>query len=163
MADTRTDYSTSSRLSARAKFAFLVLVGCLALALLAACGGSSGGNSASSSSALKDGTYEGQSSVLDAGVDGDGYAIVSVTIEDGKIVDAAMQAYQPDGTPKDADYGKDGSRYAVAQKVIATGDDYVNALVEAGSLDGVDAISGATYLYEQFVEATEDALSQASK
>ncbi len=129
---------------------------------LAGCGG--GGGSATSASAnLKDGTYTGQSSTLDANVDGDGYGIIKITVEDGKIVDAEFQAFQVDGTPKDKDYGKDGSYYAVAQKAVSTGEDYTAALIEAGSIDGVDAISGATYLYEQFVEATEAALEEASK
>ena len=81
--------------------------------------------------------------------------------KDGKIADAQFQAFQPDGTPKDKEYGKDGSRYAVAQKVVSTGDDYVAALIESGSPAGVDVVSGATYLHDQFVEAAEDALSQA--
>ena len=130
---------------------------------LAGCGGGSGSGSASAAGGLKDGTYTGQSSVLDAGVDGDGYGVISITIEDGKIVDATFQPFQVDGTPKDKDYGKDGSRYAVAQKVLETGDEYTQELIESGSLDGVDAISGATYMYEQFVEATEEALKEASK
>ena len=130
---------------------------------LAGCGGSGGSSGGGATGALKDGTYTGQSSTLDAGVDGDGYGIITITIEDGKIVDASFQAFQVDGTPKDKDYGKDGPRYAVAQKVVSTGDDYVQALIDAGSIDGVDAISGATYLYEQFVEATNEALAEASK
>lgn len=129
---------------------------------LAGCGGGSG-SGAGASASLKDGTYTGESSVLDANVDGDGYGVISITVEDGKIVDATFQAFQVDGTPKDKDYGKDGAYYGVAQKAVSTGDDYTAALVEAGSLDGVDAISGATYLYEQFVEATEAALEEAAK
>ncbi|MBQ9043992.1 MAG: FMN-binding protein [Eggerthellaceae bacterium] len=129
---------------------------------LAGCGGGSG-SATSASATLKDGTYTGQSSTLDANVDGDGYGIIKITVENGKIVDAEFQAFQVDGTPKDKDYGKDGAYYAVAQKAVSTGDDYTAALIEAGTIDGVDAISGATYLYEQFVEATEAALKEASK
>lgn len=127
---------------------------------LTACGGSSG-SSTGASGAYKDGTYTGQSSTLEANVDGDGYGIISITIEDGRIVEADFQAFLPDGTPKDENYGKDGSRYAVAQKAISTADDYVTDLVETGTPDGVDAVSGATYLYDQFIEAANDALSQA--
>lgn len=130
---------------------------------LAGCGGGSGSGGVSASGGMKDGTYTGQSSTLDAGVDGDGYGVISITIENGKIVDATFQAFLPDGTPKDKDYGKDGSRYAVAQKVVSTGDEYTQALIESGAIEGVDAVSGATYLYEQFVEATEKALKEASK
>jgi len=127
---------------------------------LSACGGS-GGSPSGASGAYKDGTYTGQSSTLEANVDGDGYGIITITIENGKIVSADFQAYLPDGTPKDKDYGKDGTRYAVAQKAVSTADDYVTDLLETGTPDGVDAVSGATYLYDQFIEATNDALSQA--
>ena len=130
---------------------------------LAGCGGGSSSSSASAGGKIKDGTFTGQSSTLEANVDGDGYGIITITVENGKIVDAKFQAFLPDGTPKDKDYGKDGPRYAVAQKVVSTGDDYAKALVEAGSIDGVDAISGATFLYDQFVEATEAATKEASK
>ena len=136
-----------------ATFAALGLAGC----------GSGGKGSSTAGGSLKDGTFTGQSSTLEANVDGDGYGIITITVENGKIVDAQFQAFLPDGTPKDKDYGKDGSRYAVAQKVVSTGDDYTKALVEAGSIDGVDAISGATYLYDQFIEATEAAVKEASK
>lgn len=132
-----------------AAFAALGLAGCA--------GGSTTGG------AYKDGTYTGQSSTLEANVDGDGYGIISITIENGKIVDATFQPFMPDGTPKDKDYGKDGPRYAVAQKVVSAGDEYAAALVEAGSVDGVDVISGATFLYDQFTEAASKALDEASK
>ena len=127
---------------------------------LAGCGGGSG-SAGGASADMKDGTYTGQSSTLDAGVDGDGYGVISITVENGKIVDAQFQAFLPDGTPKDKDYGKDGKYYAVAQKAVSTGDDYTKALIDAGSIDGVDAISGATYLYDQFVEAANNALAKA--
>lgn len=127
---------------------------------LSACGGS-GKSSGGASGAYKDGTYTGQSSTLEANVDGDGYGVITVTVENGKIVDAQFQAFLPDGTPKDKNYGKDGTRYAVAQKVVSTADDYVSSLIEAGTPEGVDAVSGATYLHDQFVEAANDALAQA--
>ena len=140
-------------LGTAASFAALGLAGCA----------NSGKPTATVGNGFKDGTYTGQSSTLDANVDGDGYGIITITIEDGEIVDATFQAFLPDGTPKDKDYGKDGAYYAVAQKAVSTGDEYVKALIEAGSIDGVDAVSGATYLYDQFVEATEAALEGASK
>lgn len=144
-------------------FAFVCMACLLAACLgLFACGGSGSGGSTAAGT-YKDGTYTGQSSVLDANVDGDGYAVVDITIKDGKIVDASMQAFQVDGTPKDKDYGKDGAYYAVAQKAVSTGDDYVKQLIETGTPDGVDAVSGATMLYDQFQEAVADALKQASK
>ena len=130
---------------------------------LAGCGGGGKGGASTAGGSMKDGTYTGQSSTLEANVDGDGYGIITITVENGAIVDATFQAFLPDGTPKDKDYGKDGAYYGVAQKAVSTGDEYVKALVEAGSIDGVDAISGATYLYDQFVEATEAAMKEASK
>lgn len=133
---------------------------------LAGCGGSgsgSGSKSGAAGSGLKDGTFTGQSSTLEDNVEGDGYGIITITVENGAIVDATFQAFLPDGTPKDKDYGKGGAYYGVAQKVVSSGEDYTKALIDAGSIDGVDAISGATYLYNQFVEATEAALKEASK
>lgn len=128
---------------------------------LAGCGNSGSSGSGGATGALKDGTYSGESSVLEAGVDGDGYGMITVTVEDGRIVSATFEAFLPDGTPKDDSYGKNGANYAVAQKVVSAGDDYAAELVETGALEDVDAISGATYLYDQFKEAAEDALSQA--
>ncbi len=130
---------------------------------LAGCGQASSSQSAASSGKLKDGTFTGRSSTLEDNVDGDGYGIISITVENGKIVDATFEAFLPDGTPKDKSYGKDGAYYGVAQKAVSTGDEYVKALIDAGSIDGVDAVSGATYLYNQFVEATEAACKEASK
>ena len=128
---------------------------------LAGCSGGGQAGSAARSGGYKDGTYEGESSVLDTGVDGDGYGVISITVENGKIVEATFQPFQVDGMPKDKSYGKDGVNYAVAQKVVSAGDEYSAALVEAGSVDGVDVITGATFLHDQFVEAANDALSKA--
>ena len=130
---------------------------------LAGCGNNGNSKAATTAGAMKDGSFTGQSSTLESNVDGDGYGIITITVEGGKIVDAKFQAFLPDGTPKDKNYGKDGAYYGVAQKVVSTGDDYAKALVESGSIDGVDAVSGATYLYDQFVDATEAAMKDASK
>ena len=114
------------------------------------------------SSALKDGTYTGVSSVLDANVDGDGYVEVTITVADGQISDASYVAYKPDGTVKDENYGKDTAYYGVAQKALLTGDDYLAQFLETGDPE-VDTISGATYLHDLFVEAAQDAIDQASE
>ena len=140
-------------LGTAASFAALGFAGC----------SSSNSGASSETKGVKDGVYSGQSSVLDANTSGDGYGIITITVENGAITDAKFQAFLPDGTPKDENYGKDTTSYAVAQRVIKTGDDYTRALIESGSPDGVDAISGATYLHEQFIEATENALKEASK
>ena len=146
----------------RRQFVFLgTAAGFAALGLAACGGGSAASGGAKAAVDYKDGTYSGESSVLEAGVDGDGYGMITVTVENGAIVDAKFQAFLPDGTPKDESYGKDGANYAVAQKIVSAGDDYAAALVSAGDVDGVDAISGATYLYDQFTEAAKKALEQA--
>ena len=144
----------------RRQFYFLGTAAAFAALGLAGCGGGSQGGG-QAAGGLKDGQYTGQSSTLEANVDGDGYGIISITVENGKITDAKFEAFLPDGTPKDKSYGKDGAYYGVAQKVVSAGDDYAAALVEAGTVDGVDAISGATFLYDQFLEAADKALSQA--
>ena len=138
------------------KVALLVAFALAACMSLAACSGSS-----SSAATYKDGTYTGKSQVLDANVDGDGYCEVTLTVENGKIADAKLTAYQVDGTVKDKDYGKDGAYYAVAQKAVSSGDEYVSVLLQTGDVAAVDTVSGATYLHDQFVEAVDDALSKA--
>lgn len=137
------------------------IVGTAAALAALGLGGCASTGSGSAAGSLKDGTYTGESSVLDIGADGDGYGIITITVENGSIVDAQFEAFTPDGSPKDENYGKDGSAYAVAQKAASTAGDYAAALVDAGSINGVDAISGATYLYDQFVEAAQDALISA--
>ena len=119
-----------------------------------------------------DGTYEGKSEVYeneDGSEDGNGYGVVSVTITDGKITDCTYETYQIDGTKKDSDYGKEGGSvknsdyYNKAQKAVAACDEYANMLVANGTTDGLDAISGATINYNEFLEAVDDALSQAAE
>ena len=99
---------------------------------------------------------------MEEGLDGDGYVVVSVTVSEGQVAEASAQAFLPDGTLKDESYGKGTSMYSLAQKIVGYVDDYAEALVQAGSPDGVDVISGATYLHDQFVEAADAALAQAS-
>lgn len=141
------------------RFAAVLLAACLAACCLglAACGGSD---------ELQDGTYTGQSSVFEGdAVDGAGYGVVELTIEDGAITACTFQTYEPDGTLKDENYGRSLSdnpnKYQKAQTAVAACEEYAAALVEAGDIDDVDVISGATFNYEQFQEAVDDALSQA--
>jgi len=139
----------------------VLAVGAFAVCL-AICGCSSGGTQSAAGS-LKDGSYIGQSSVLDANVDGDGYVVVSIKVADGKLADASFEAYEPDGTLKDKDYGKDGAYYAVAQKALSAGDDYLEQFKTTGDPQSIDAVSGATYLHDMFVEAAQGALDEAAK
>ncbi len=126
----------------------------------------------SSNVSYKDGVYTGQSSVYesDDGTDnGNGYGVVTITIEDGIISDCTYQTYEEDGTLKDEEYGKEDGRiankdyYNKAQKANAACAEYANMLVANGQLDGIDAISGATINYNEFVEAVEDALAKAQE
>jgi major membrane immunogen (membrane-anchored lipoprotein) len=134
---------------------------------LAGCGGGS-----SKAVSYNDGTYEGKSEVHESldesGEDtGNGYGVVSITIKDGVITDCKFDTYEPDGTYKDDQYGmKEGAvanrdYYNKAQKANAAREEYASMLVANGSLDGIDAISGATINFEEFTEAVENALSQA--
>lgn len=120
----------------------------------------------------KDGTYTGTSSVYvndDGTDDGNGYGVVELTIEGGKISDCTYVTYEEDGTVKGEDYGKEDGRiankdyYNKAQKANAACAEYASQLVQNGQLDGIDAISGATINYKEFVEAVNDALKQAAE
>ena len=119
-----------------------------------------------------DGTYEARSAEYindDGSEEGNGYGIVTVTIKDGSISDCTFTTYELDGTVKGEDYGmKSGSIankdfYNKAQKAVGACEKYAEQLVLAGSVDGVDAISGATINYRQFVEAADAALAQAEQ
>lgn len=131
--------------------------------VLAGCGGGSKN--------YADGTYEGKSDVYineeEDTDEGNGYGVVSITIKDNAIVDCTYQTYTTDDVLKDAEYGKEGGKVAnkdyfnKAQKAVAACDKYAAALVEAGSIDGVDAITGATINYNEFKQAVETALKSA--
>ncbi len=120
---------------------------------------------------LKDGIWEGKSSVYennDGTDDGNGYGVAVVTVKDGRIVDCTFMTYELDGSEKDENYGMEDGRianrdyYNKAQKANAARDEYAADLTANGSLDGIDAISGATINYNQFREAVEAALEMAA-
>ncbi|MDO4615098.1 MAG: FMN-binding protein [Lachnospiraceae bacterium] len=144
----------------------ILLAAAVCAASLAGCGGSSAKN-------YKDGTYEGKSSVYQNedgdSEEGNGYGVVSITIKDNKITDCTFTTYETDGTEKGEDYGlKDGDvanrdYYNKAQKAVAACAEYANRLVANGSLDGIDAISGATINYNEFQEAVTEALKSAEE
>ena len=120
-----------------------------------------------------DGTYTAQSQEYvnddEDETAGNGYGVVTLTITDGKISACEFKTYELDGTQKDEDYGKENGEvankdfYNKAQKALAACDKYAQALVEAGDLSGVDAISGATVNYNEFREAVGEALKQAQQ
>lgn len=132
----------------------------LALPALAGCGGSAG---------YADGTYEGRSEMYEdnEGGDGDGYGVVSLTISGGIITECTFSTFQLDGSPKDAEYGKEGGivanqdYYNKAQRAVQACDEYARQLAETGDLKKVDAVSGATINFNQFQDAVKDALAQA--
>ena len=134
------------------------------LLLLSGCGGSA--------VTYNDGTYEARSAEYvndDGSEEGNGYGIVTVTISGGSITDCTFKTYELDGTQKGEEYGKkQGSVankdfYNKAQKAVAACDKYAEALVLSGDPGQVDAISGATVNYRQFIEAADAALAQAER
>ena len=136
----------------------------MALTALAGCG--------SAPVSYTDGTYEARSAEYindDGSEDGNGYGIVKITISGGAISDCTFTTYELDGTEKGEDYGKkQGSIankdfYNKAQKAVGACEKYAEELVLSGDPKSVDAISGATINYGQFVEAAENALAQAVK
>ncbi len=137
----------------------MLIVLCLSLT---ACGGS-----APAAKTYRDGTYTGRSSDYseDESGNGAGYGEVQITISGGRVTDCAFTMYELDGTVKDETYGAELSREnrLKAQKAVQSAPKYAAALVENGSLDGVDAISGATISYNEFKEAVSNALEQAAE
>ena len=117
-----------------------------------------------------DGTYTGKSSVYaENDGEGDGYGEVTITIKDGKITECEFNTYETNGDLKDEDYGKQNGEianqdyYNKAQKALAGSKEYAKLLVETGDYHAIDAIIGATISYNQFMEAVDDALSQAKE
>lgn len=132
-----------------------IFVLCLCLTL-AGCG-----------SGYTDGTYEAKSSLYEGdasqNIPGGDYGIVKLRIENGKIAECTYEMYDPDGVLKGDEYGKDSDKelYQIAQRSVQAGKSYADQLVEKQSLDEVDAVSGATTAYTQFVEAAGRAMSEA--
>ena len=141
----------------------------LSAALLTSCGGKK---------VLQDGVYTAQSSVFegledeefaDMGAAGDGYGVVTITVKDHQISACEFQTFTTDGTLKDENYGKrDGAirnqdYYNKAQRAVKGSEQYAEILVRTGDLKKVDAISGATISWNEFQEAAEAALKEASK
>ncbi len=117
-----------------------------------------------------DGTYTGQSEVYentDGSTDGNGYGVATITIENGEIVACTFESYEPDGTLKDEEYGKQDGEvanrdyYNKAQKAVAACEKYAESLVSTGDVNEVDAISGATINYDSFLDAVSKALDKA--
>jgi major membrane immunogen (membrane-anchored lipoprotein) len=112
----------------------------------------------------RDGIYTGKSGPDDDGAFGE----VTLTITGGTISACSFVTRQKDGSIKDENYGKingeisNQSYYEKAQLAVAAMEKYAADLGRAGSLDGVEAVSGATIAYNQFTEAVEEALDGAA-
>ncbi|MBR0163160.1 MAG: FMN-binding protein [Lachnospiraceae bacterium] len=142
----------------------VLLCAVLLMTVSVACGGGP--------ASYRDGTYTARSSVYendDGTDDGNGYGEVTITIVGGKITACTFETFEPDGTRKDEDYGKVNGEIAnqdffnKAQKATSACEEYARMLLESGTLNGVDTISGATINYNAFLEATEEALRQAAQ
>lgn len=111
----------------------------------------------------KDGTYTVESA-LDEKL---GKSVLTLTIKDKKIVAADFTGYDLFGNVKDENYGsltgRDSADYKKAQVAVKAIKIYPAQLVETQDLRKVDAISGASISYEQFVETATTALNEATK
>ncbi|MBR0289149.1 MAG: FMN-binding protein [Selenomonadaceae bacterium] len=112
---------------------------------------------------VKNGTYTIESS-LDENF---GKSVLTLTIKDKKIVAAEFTGYDLFGNVKGENYGsltgKDSADYRKAQVAVDAIKIYPQQLVEMQDLSKVDAISGASISYGQFVETTKRAIEEASK
>ncbi len=110
-------------------------------------------------SSANDGTYTAESS-RDEKL---GHSTLTLTIENHRITGAKFTGFDLFGNVKDESYGSllsegDYKKAQVAVKAIAT---YSQQLVETQDLKKVDAISGASISYSQFVETTKKAVEAA--
>ncbi len=126
----------------------------------------------------KDGTYEGKSSLTSEGY----YAKAKVTIKDGKISTVDFDIYDTsvfkvygNSKHKDAEellldetysnevyeemplYQKQTENELQGMKL------YKHELIKEQNVDEVDAVSGATWSYQLFLETLKDTLKQAEK
>ena len=84
-------------------------------------------------------------------------------MKDNKITACTFKTYELEGTLKDENYGAELTQEnrLKAQKAVQANERYAQLAVKSGSLDGVDAISGATISYQELKEAVNDALKKA--
>jgi major membrane immunogen (membrane-anchored lipoprotein) len=117
------------------------------------------------SAALKDGTFTAESGADDTGA----WARVTITIAQGKVADTVFITLQKDGTVKAEDYGKingeisNQAYYDKAQLAVRAMKAYEESFKAAGDLSAVEAVTGATIAYDQFLEAAAAALDKARK
>jgi len=159
------------------KYSTLLLVGAVSTQLLAGCTSS---NQAASEvvpdkknemAAVEtkkldhyvDGTYTADSQKDDFG----GIGKISITLKQDKIVNASFVGYEHGGKIKDAEYGKTNGKienpvfYKKAQNAVKANATYAQQLIDVQRTEKVDAISGATVSYNQFMDAANKALDKA--
>jgi major membrane immunogen (membrane-anchored lipoprotein) len=113
--------------------------------------------------AYRDGVYTGQSGEDDKGAWGE----VTLSITGGKISGCEFITRQKDGSIKDENYGKVNGEisnrdfYDKAQLAVTAMKKYAADYLKAGSIKDVEAVSGATIAYNQFLEAVDQALEKA--
>lgn len=166
-------------MSGRKSFVVLLLGSLLSLVLFSGCGGadknavadtvSTAAKPAASPccdlSDAKDGTYVAES-VADNFM---GKGRISIAIKDHKIVSVNYFGVDPEGKIKEKDYGKTNGQvenpafYQKAQKAVKANSAYAERLLQEQQLAKVDAISGATVSYQQFIEAAKIAIMKAKK
>ncbi|MDR1785806.1 MAG: FMN-binding protein [Spirochaetaceae bacterium] len=112
---------------------------------------------------LRDGVYTGRSSGDDAGAFGE----ITITVAGGRVTACEFVTWQKDGSAKGADYGKvngavsNRDYYEKAQLAVRAMESYARQYGATGKLDSVDAITGATISWNQFMEAAGQALEKA--
>lgn len=98
-----------------------------------------------------------------------GYGKLELTIQDHKITKATYTGIDKNGAVKTEDYGKqdgeikDQLHYRKAQTAYKAHKTYADELVKVQQVEKVDAIAGATISHDQFVDAVNKALAQATR
>lgn len=94
-------------------------------------------------------------------------SLIEITVKDGMILGAHYNEVQRDDdgnvtNDKLSDYGYAGRwRNVSGVSQLSAFPSYVRQLLESGTPEGVDGLSGATSSYEAFIEAAEAALEDA--
>lgn len=162
------------------KYSAFVLASTLSAQLLAGCGAQQNASASIKDSAavppsksapccdlsdIKDGTYNAESTSDNFM----GKGRIAISIQDHKIVSVNYIGLDSDGKIKGADYGKTNGQvenpafYQKAQIAVKANAAYAEQLLQVQELAKVDAISGATVSYQQFIEAAKNALMEAKK
>ncbi len=107
----------------------------------------------------KDGSYEGES----ISSSNKHITKVNITLKDGVITECSAEFLDQNEKAKDEHYGEDmgEANFVKAQTAVKGMVQYPDKMVEAGKLEMLEAVSGATISYKEFKNAVTDALSKA--